>query len=135
MKLLVAKLSSRSPATIPLYCMVAVLGVLGTWTLAAPATEAAQGSSLAVLDLRVEALELEVERLRKLIELNTHNHMLHEAKIRDGARALNEHLGVAFNNDRLLDMAAEDSKFCRRLYERAAEYRATWPFIHITDLP
>ncbi|MXZ37361.1 MAG: hypothetical protein F4230_07540 [Holophagales bacterium] len=94
--------------------------------LATPVTPS-DDDSLALLDARVELLEREVQLL-------THNNLLQEGKICDGVQALNENLGVAFNNSRLLDMAREDQKLCRSLYERAAEYRATRPFIRMAEI-
>ena len=80
-----------------------------------------------------ETMEQRLETLTKAIQSNTHNHMYQEAKICDSVVALNQNLGIAFDNDRLLDMAQEQERTCLRIYEQAAEYRATRPFIRMTE--
>ena len=82
---------------------------------------------------RVAELETRAYELTVTTETNTHNNLHQEAKLCDSAVALNDNLGAAFNNGRLLDMAQEQKTLCRRMYERAATYRATRPFIRMTD--
>lgn len=84
-------------------------------------------------DLRRSVRETD-RLLIQLGETNQHNIMLTEAKVCDVVRDLNANLAAMTDGDHLGRLAEEQRVLCRQMYERAAEFRGSRPYIQRVDV-